>query len=215
MVSKMEKIVIFGYGGHGRSIADSIISQGKYEIAGYIDVKDKHVDNLPYLGQDNQLESVFESGIHEAVLGIGFMGNSDVRDKVYETANRIGFHFPPIIDATAVIAKDAIIDEGVFVGKRAIVNARAQVGKMSIVNTGAIVEHDNRIGAFSHVAVGTTLCGDVAVGDHCLIGANATVIQGVKIGSYAIIGAGTVVISDVIDYETVVGVPARNVRKHQ
>ena len=38
----MEKIVIVGFGGHARSVADSIIRQGKYEIVGYTDTDDKN-----------------------------------------------------------------------------------------------------------------------------------------------------------------------------
>lgn len=43
----------------------------------------------------------------------------------------------------------------------------------------------------------------------CSIGANATIVCGVTIGRYAFIGAGAVVVSDVPDYATMLGVPAR------
>ncbi|XCP85367.1 acetyltransferase [Roseburia hominis] len=208
----MDKIVILGYGGHGKSVADSIIRQGKYEIAGYTDNEDKQQDNITYLGSDNKLEEIFASGVANAVLGIGFLGKSLIRDRIYEKAKNIGFLFPAIIDSTASVAIDAIINEGAFVGKRAVVNANATVGKMCIINTGAIIEHDNRIGSFSHIAVGATICGEVTIGDHCLVGANSTVIQGIQIGNNATVGAGSVVLNNINDFEKVVGVPAKLVR---
>ena len=43
------------------------------------------------------------------------------------------------------------------------------------------------------------------------IGANATILCGISIGRYALVGAGSVVVSDVLDYELVVGNPAKHI----
>lgn len=208
----MEKIVLLGYGGHAKSIADSILSQGLYEIAGYTDQEDKLSENIAYLGTDDRLPDIFASGVTRAVIGIGFMGKSLIRDRLYEVAKEIGFEFPFVIDPTAAVAVDAVIGEGTFIGKKAVVNVGATIGTLCIVNTGSIIEHDNKIGSFSHIAVGATLCGDVTVGEHCLVGANATVIQGLRIGDNATIGAGSVVLHDINDQEIVAGIPARAIR---
>ena len=45
------------------------------------------------------------------------------------------------------------------------------------------------------------------------IGANATILAGVRIGEKAMVGAGAVVTKDVPDFATVVGNPARIMRK--
>ena len=45
------------------------------------------------------------------------------------------------------------------------------------------------------------------------IGSNATILAGVTIGENSLVGAGSVVTRDVLDGETVAGVPARTVRK--
>ncbi|KLT72648.1 serine acetyltransferase [Neisseria arctica] len=47
------------------------------------------------------------------------------------------------------------------------------------------------------------------VGDGVMIGANASVLGNIRIGNWSKIGAGSVVVSDVPEYTTVVGVPAR------
>lgn len=207
----MEKIVVIGYGGHAKSIIDSIHAAGEYEIVGYTDTEDKQ-GALRYLGTDDKLKSIFESGVHNAVFGLGYMGNSRLRDKLYENVKSIGFALPAIIDPSAVIALDATIGEGTFVGKRAVVNADSRIGKMCIINTGAIVEHENKIGDFSHIAVGAVLCGNVRIGVHCLVGANSTVIQGLEIGEGSIIGAGSVVLSNIKDNITAIGIPAKEKR---
>lgn len=193
----MEQIVITGYGGHAKSVIESIKESGDYEVVGYTDVEDKHVDNILYLGTDDYLEQVYQSGIHYAAVGIGFMGKSDIREKLYERLKAIGFELPAVIDPSAVVAPSACVGEGTFIGKLAVVNAEATIGKMCIINTGSIVEHDNCVENYTHIAVGTVLCGNVEIGPYCLIGANSTVIQGVKIGSHTIIGGGSIVLQNV------------------
>lgn len=197
MVNKMEKIVIVGYGGHAKSMADSIKTAEQFEIAGYTDVEDKHENDIEYLGTDDVLPKLYKNGIKNAALGLGYLGKSMARDKIYRNLCDIGFFLPVIVDPSAVVALDAVIREGTFVGKKAVVNVGASIGKMCIINTGAIIEHGNVVKDFTHVAVGAVLCGDILVGSHCLIGANATVLQGVQIGNDTIIGGGCMVLRNV------------------
>ena len=51
------------------------------------------------------------------------------------------------------------------------------------------------------------------IGDNCMIGKGATVLSGCKIGDRVKIGANAVVVGDVPSDSTVVGVPAKIVRK--
>ncbi len=209
----MEKIVVIGYGGHAKSVIDSIKATQIYEVAGYTDVEYKQADNIPYLGTDGCLKLIYEQGIQNAAFGLGFMGKSFTRNKLYEWVKEIGFDLPLIIDPSAVVSSTAQIGEGTFIGKRAIVNSEASIGKMCIINTGSIIEHENRIGDYTHIAVGTVLCGNVKIGSQCLVGANSTIIQGISIGNNTIVGAGSVVLTDVGNNETIVGVPAKAIRR--
>jgi len=202
----MEKIIILGKGGHAESLADVIQRENKYEIAGYVvnkDVIQSENACYPIVGNDADLERLFQSGIQNAAIGIGFLGKSDLRERLYKTLKGIGFNLPIVCDPSAILAGDVRIGEGSFIGKGAIVNTSANIGKMCIINTGAIVEHDCRIDDFSHVSVGSVLCGEVRIGRSTLIGANATVIQKITIGSHCIIGAGTTVRKNVEDQRMV------------
>lgn len=202
----MEELILVGFGGHAKSVADSIEDSGQYRIAGFTDMKalsDYH--GYPYLGKREALEEKYRSGIHRAVVSIGFMGNGTVRDELYDMLREIGYELPPIIDPTAIVSSDAVVEEGAFIGKGAIINAGSVIGKMCIINTGAVVEHENCVGAFSHISVHATLCGRVTVGEHTLIGAGTTVIQDTHIGGNCIIGAGSIVLGDVPDGEKAYG----------
>lgn len=191
----MEKIIILGMGGHAESLVDALERQRKYEIAGYVvnDAASAKRGDYPVLGRDDDLEKIFHGGIQNAAIGIGFMGKSDVRERLWATLKQIGFRLPVICDPSAILSRTAQIGEGSFIGKGAIINVNASIGKMCIINTGAIVEHDCQVGDFSHVSVGTVLCGEVTVGRSVMVGANATIVQCISIGDGSTIGAGTTI----------------------
>lgn len=201
----MEDIVLVGMGGHAKSVADCIERQHKYRVIGYTDVE-PHSFIYKYLGTDAVLKDFFEQGIHNAAVGIGYMGKSVLREKLYKQLKCIGYSLPIIVDPSAVVSETAQIEEGTFIGKNAIVNADAKIGEMCIINDGAIIEHDCSVDDFSHVAVGTVVCGMSRIGKESFVGANATVIQCVNIGDFVTIGAGAIVLSDVKDNSTVYGV---------
>lgn len=192
----MEKIVILGMGGHAESLVDVLERQGTYEIAGYV-VNDTASEragcSYPILGSDNDLERIYQSGITNAAVGVGYLGKSHVRERLWEKLKKIGFQLPIICDPSAVLSKTVWIGEGSFIGKGAIINANASVGKMCIINTGAILEHDCQVDDFSHISVGTVLCGEVMVGKSVFVGANATVVQCLSIGEGSLVGAGTTI----------------------
>lgn len=188
----MDDIVLVGFGGHGKSVADCIEREGKYHITGYTDVK-KAVSRYEYLGTDDMLQDVFASGIHNAAIGIGYLGKGTLRNKLYEKLKNIGFTLPVIVDPSAVVSESAQLGEGTFVGKGAIINAEAKIGKMSIINTKALVEHECTVGDFTHIAVAAVLCGQVKVGTEVLVGANATVIQCREIQPNTIVPAGVTI----------------------
>ena len=56
------------------------------------------------------------------------------------------------------------------------------------------------------------LCKPIVIKEGAWIGAGASIMAGVTIGEYAIVGAASVVTHDVVDYEVVVGSPARVIK---
>lgn len=173
-------------------MADCIEREGKYSIVGYTDMEDHH-SKYTYLGTDDELQAIFDSGVRNAAVGVGYLGKGSLRNKLFDLLKSIGYELPVIKDPSSIISDSAIIGEGTFIGKAAIVNAEASIGKMAIINTKALIEHECKVGEFTHIAVGAVLCGQVVVGDSVLVGANATVIQCRTIESNSIVPAGVTV----------------------
>ena len=188
----MEDIVMVGFGGHAKSVADCLEREEKYHIVGYTDMQ-AATSQYAYLGTDDKLQAIFDRGVKNAVIGIGYMGRGAIRQQLYSKLKEIGFELPVIVDPSAIVSATALIGEGTFVGKGAIVNAEAKIGKMTIINTKALVEHECVVGDFAHVAVGAVLCGQVEIGEGAFIGANATVIQCRKVEPNTVIPAGATI----------------------
>lgn len=188
----MKDIVLVGFGGHAKSVADCIEREGKFHIIGYTDIEE-HASRYKYLGNDDVLQTVFDEGVKNAAIGIGYMGKGNLRNKIYEQLKMIGFHMPVIADPSSVISESAQIGEGTFIGKGAVVNAEAIIGKMAIINTKALVEHECVVGDFAHIAVASVLCGQVKIGEAAFVGANTTVIQCREVEPQQIVPAGVTI----------------------
>lgn len=208
-----EKIILIGGGGHSKVLIDIIQKNNLYDIIGYVDFEDLGaILGVKYLGGDNCLIDLYNSGVTQAVLGIGQV---HITKKRFETVNKIkkiGFYFPAMISRNAIINQDVSIGEGTQVFEGAVVNCCTKIGEFTIINTNVTVEHDCKIGDFCHIATGAVLSGGVEIGDFSMIGSNAVVVQYKKIVSECLIGSGGVVIKDIFEKGIYVGNPVRKIK---
>lgn len=204
-------IIVIGGGGHAKVIVSILKKMEIFDIVGYTDKKDRgNLLGIPYLGDDSRLHDLkVQYGQCAAVIGVGYLGKDNLRERLMDNLRGLGFILPAIISPTAVINAEVVIGEGTVVMDGVVVNSGTRIGQCVIVNTRASVDHDCEIGDFAHIAPGVTLSGGVKVGARSLIGVGATVVQYATIGDDCIIGAGAVVAKDCIEPGTYVGVPAK------
>jgi sugar O-acyltransferase (sialic acid O-acetyltransferase NeuD family) len=209
------KLIVLGAGGHGKVVADVVSLMEGYEILGFLDADDRlwgrEVAGLPVLGGDDRMRDLPPGTWF--VVGIGSVRNAVPRMAVFERASGQGLAPAQAIHPSATVARSATIGPGCALMAGSVVNPGATLGANVIINTGAIVEHDCRVGDHTHVATGARMSGEVTIGRAAHVGAGATILQQVTIGDHAVVGAGAVVIRDVPAGATVVGVPARPIRK--
>lgn len=191
--------IVFGAGGHGMVVAESIELMGDEVVCFWDDDQSKKSCNgYMVVNHDN----VFSEDL-QVVIAIG---NNEIRQRIAAKGLRTDY---PVIHPAALISRSASIAAGTMVMPGAIVNAQAKIGKHCILNTNSSVDHECVIGDFVHIAPAATLAGNVEVGEGSMIGMGAVVLPHVKIGKWCKIGAGSVVINDVPDGRTVMGVPAK------
>lgn len=202
-------VYVYGAGGHAKVVIDVLRAQN-------ITVLDMFDDDLS-VKHDLGLRAkpgIVASGVASfeklgspIIIGIG---DNRIRSRI---AEQLLGPYGTAVHPSALVAADVEIGAGTVILHGGMVQASTKLGKHVLINTGAQVDHDNLIGDFCHISPSATLCGYVEVGEGTHVGAGATVIPGVRIGRWCTIGAGSVVIGDVPDYATVVGNPARIIKR--
>lgn len=200
------KLIIFGCGGHARSVMNTITDNG--EAADIVLVDDNAALNEKIMG----FSVVRSYELTEGNSYIVAVGDNTKRKMIYEgIINRSAGSPTSIVSRLAHIGQDAVIGNGTIIAPYAYVGPQAQIGDDTIINTGSIIEHETTIGNHTHIAPKVTVCGRSHIGDNVFCGAGSTVIDHINICSDVIIGAGAVVVSDISEPGTYVGIPARKI----
>jgi sugar O-acyltransferase (sialic acid O-acetyltransferase NeuD family) len=193
-------MIVYGGGGHGKSLIELIRTLSSYRIVGVVDdgiPTGQEILGVPVLGGAQVLEDLYQRGVRLAANAVGGIGDLAVRIKIFERIARAGFTCPVLVHPRSFIEASAVLAPGVQVFPHAYVGSDVEVGFGTIVNTGAIVSHDCMLGNYVNISPGAILAGGVQVGDGALIGMGATVNLLANIGRGVRIGNGATVKSDV------------------
>jgi len=196
------RLLIYGAGGHGCSLAALVRCSEDYDLVGFLDdglPVGMEVEGLPVLGGAQQLAELAQTGICLAVNGVGGIGDLPARLVVYARLAKAGFYCPTVIHSSAYLENSAVLADGIQVYPFAYVGIRARIDYGCIINTGAIVSHDCSLEPYVNLSPGATLAGGVRVGEASLVGMRATVNLNVRIGKRARVGNGATVKADVPD----------------
>ena len=201
--SPKQYILIYGAGGHAKTITDMILQLDQYSIAGILDDNEKlhgtRVLGIPVVGTRARLHELAEKGVKLAANGVGGILDIHIRVRVFNLLQEAGFEFPVLVHPRATVEPSAKIEAGVQVFANAYIGSEAVLYSKCMVNTNAVVSHDCEIGEYSHIAPGALLAGHVHVGAHTLIGMGVTTSIGVHIGSGVRVGNGAILLADVAD----------------
>lgn len=202
-----QNVIIIGTGGHGRVIADIVMSAGD-RVMGFLDDAPnppQAVCGFPVLGKVKDYTRFPEARF---VIGIG---SATVRRKIAEMMEGVSW-YTAIHPAATISRLETEIGEGTVVMAGAVVNVCTKIGKHCILNTGSSVDHDNRIGDYTHISVGARLAGTVTVGQSVWVGIGSVVSNNLTVCDGCYLGAGAVVVQNIEEPGTYVGVPARKLK---
>ena len=199
-----KSVVIIGAGGHGKVIADIVLSSGDF-VTGFLDdgCTEKSIYGFPVLGRISDYIKYKDNSMFVVAIG-----NATTRERIVSELSDVNWY--TAIHPTAVISKlETNIGCGTVIMANAVINPGTSIGKHCIINTGSILEHDNVIEDYVHISVGAKIAGTVNIGQITWIGIGAVVKNNISICSDCIIGAGGVVVVDIKEHGTYVGVPAK------
>ena len=203
-------VIIIGAGDHAKVLLDILLEQN-VTVIGLTDKsisKGTCIYGVPVIGDDSEILK-YKTDEIELINGIGSVGSTTLRRKVFVSFKEKGYVFKSVIDPSVIISKRAKIGEGTQLLAGSVVNTEAEIGDNTIINTKTSIDHGCRIGSNCHIAPGCVLSGCVTVGNNTHIGTGSSIIQGIKIGSNVLLGAGSVVVKNIKDNSKAYGVPAK------
>jgi sugar O-acyltransferase (sialic acid O-acetyltransferase NeuD family) len=210
-------LVIVGAGGHARDVldvAEACAADGApLELVGFVvdaqyGAPGTLVNGLPILGGFDWLAA--QQGVSVVIA----VGDCALKQKLAGRAQAAGARFAEaLVHPSAVRTRRLALAEGCVVGMGVTLTSNVRLGPHAQVNNGCTVAHDVSLGAFATVGPGCRLSGNVTLGEGAYVGAGATIVEKRTVGAWSIVGAGAVVVQDVEPNVTVVGVPARVLKR--
>jgi sugar O-acyltransferase (sialic acid O-acetyltransferase NeuD family) len=196
------EMVVYGGGGHAKTVLEMAQAIAAFRIAGIVDdniPSGTLVLGVPVLGGREVLPGLLERGVRLAANGVGGIIDINVRVRLFELLEDLGFALPGLVHPRATVERSAQVGDGVQVFANAYVGSSAVLSAKCMVNTGVIVSHDCEIGSYSHIAPGALLAGHVKVGERSLVGMGVTTAIGIAIGAGVRVGNGAILYADVPD----------------
>lgn len=210
----MQRLWIYGAGGHGRVIYEIINACGGFEIVGFIDDNEER-SGENFLGYslltDKRKFKKINSELNVDSMMIA-VGDNFLREQL--SIRMTDFDFPTIIHSSAVISRDAEIGQGTIIMPGVVIEPKVVIGEHCIINNCCIIGHGSVVEDFCHISGNAVISGEVTVGKSSFVSIGACVTPQVLIGKKSILCAGSVVSKDVPAGAKMIGNPARNVNTY-
>ncbi len=139
----MNKILLYGYGGYAKVLAELLLDAG-YNWIGVF-------DDTIYTPNNHQIEYLgkYSPSIHPEVKIILAIGSSPIRHKLsVEVEHNLGNFTHP----TAFVSKSAIIGAGTVILQNVVIQSNVKIGKHCILNIHSSIDHDSNISDMVHIA---------------------------------------------------------------
>ncbi|RKJ43728.1 acetyltransferase [bacterium 1XD8-76] len=214
----MKPLYIIGSGGLGREVAWQVErinkKQAMWDFKGFIDDNEvlwnTAAGGYPVLGGCEYLGEQ-----RKDLWTVAAVGNSKAREKVIQKLELFEhIHYATLVDPSVVMSEEVSIGEGSIICVGTIITTNIRIGNHCVINPACTVGHDAVLSEFVTLYPGVNVSGNVKIQKNTEIGAGSVIIQGIKIGSDTIVGANSTVINDIEDEVTVVGSPAKVIKKH-
>src|SRR5207302_8899179 len=157
----------------------NILRKTGFDVVGFLDetTPDRRGESFcggTVLGDANQLQKIYESGVRKAIVAFGDNMRRLTAGGLLEER---GFELITAIHPSAVIALDTFIGPGSVVAAGTVVSPGTEIGRCGILNTAATVDHDCIVADGAHIGPGAHIAGHVQVGRCAWIGIGATIID--------------------------------------
>ena len=138
----MRKLLVIGYGSHGRAVGETALACG-WDSVNFAD--DNNPDAIVKVEQVETIIDRYDSYIVS-------IGNNSIRKSIYE---KLGLAKAAVlIHPSAFVSPSAFFGAGSIILPGAVIHTNASIGKGCIISIGALIDHDDVVDDYSHINAG-------------------------------------------------------------
>lgn len=188
----MEKLLLIGAGGFGRVVLEH--ASREYDCAFVDDGYEigTEICGAKVVGKLSDIASLYPEYRFLSVT----IGNTVLRDKIYNQARKIGYVFPNIIGQNVYISPYAQVGTGCIILNNVTIQNGTKVGNGVILNPGVEIHHDSEVGDYSLIYTNSVVRTYAKVGKRVKIGSNASISNEAIIKDDSIVEDGAVITKD-------------------
>lgn len=200
----LDKVVVIGAGGHGKSLV-SVLQAMEVGVAAIYDddpsTWGREVLGIQVRGPASELDP------HSSIPLLLGLGSNPARKAM---ADRFSAStWATVIYPTAYVAQSAQVGRGTVVLPGAVIGAEVVLGAHVIVSTLCTIGHDTHLGDFAHAAPGVQVAGGSSIETGAFLAIGSVVCPEVTVGEWATLAAGGVAVHDLPPHIISYGIPAR------
>jgi len=192
------KVVIIGAGTCAMAIADILVRDRNFRLAGFIGTTEeesrlrgkKLYGEIPFVGDHDILKKLKQDNIVGFVAAIK---NNSHREKAYYEATQAGLTPINVISRHAVIEPSVNIGKGVVVCAGCIISHGVHIGNNAILESGVIVEINVKVGENCFFSSACVIGGECDIRKNVTFGVRSSVLPHIKIGKNQTIEHGKLV----------------------
>lgn len=208
------QLVIFGSGGHAKSVISVALAQDVWQIVGLVTdfavTDNKQVLGYPVLGGQEQLDDLYHQGVRHAFVAIG---DDQARQRISDLLIESGFQLVNIIHPTAIVMPAVTLEDGILLHAYTLIGAETHLSRGCIVQPHVSVGHESHLGAYVQLCPGVRVGGQAEIGALSFIGPNAVIYPQIGIGNSVHIGANTTVNKSINDHQMVINKSPRDITR--
>lgn len=175
--TEKKKLLLVGGGGLGRVVSEWATRD--YECS-FVDdgiPVGTEVCNVPVIAQIPDLPELRKTYDMLVVT----IGNNQLRERIYEKAEALGYTFPNIICSSVYISPFAKVGHGCVMLQNVVIQNGSSVGNGVVLNPGVEIHHDSFVDDNALIYTNSVIRTMARVGKRVRIGSNVTISNNVVV----------------------------------
>jgi sugar O-acyltransferase (sialic acid O-acetyltransferase NeuD family) len=184
-------LVVFGNGVAANVFREYIREDSRYSIACNVVEEGFEEPGAPSSSIPlKDVASLHPPSSHRAIVLVGYAGQNEPRERLFEVGKALGYEFETYIHPRACVSASVDLGEGSVVMAGSVVEPFSRIGSNSVVWSNCVIGHNSAVGDHCWVSSGAVMAGNSAIGSRSFIGVGAIISNGVIVGNDNMLGAG-------------------------